>query len=50
MLNNLYTICFILVCLVLMKGARGSLMVKALCYNLKVAGSRPDEVTFFKFA
>jgi hypothetical protein len=28
------------------KGARGSVVVKALCYKPKVAGSIPDEVIF----
>jgi hypothetical protein len=29
------------------KEARGNVVVKALCYNRKVAGSRPDEVNYF---
>jgi hypothetical protein len=30
-------------------GARGSVVVEALIYNRKVAGSRSDEVDFFSF-
>jgi hypothetical protein len=31
-----------------LKGARGSVVVKALCCSRKVAGSSPDEVDFLK--